>query len=301
MSAPAPTFLRQRTISPFIELGAYEAMWDRDGAWFANIAARFAGRPGTVPSDFVDEDEARRYAGVALAMLAEAGIASFGVRVHGAGEYPDALRDAEHPIELLYFQGWWDLVSTPCVSVVGSRGASADGLARARKLARALVADGYTVVSGLAAGIDTAAHVAAVEANGRTIAVIGTPLSHSYPPQNRALQAGIAKDFLVISQVPVVRYSKQTPHVNRLFFPARNITMSALTRATIIVEAGETSGSLIQARAAIAQKRKLFILENCFARGLKWPDKYVAKGAIRVRGYDEIRHHLGASVPELPR
>jgi DNA processing protein len=117
-------------------------------------------------------------------------------------------------------------------------------------LARELVARKFTVVSGLATGIDTAAHRATIKAGGATIAVIGTPLGNYYPPENRELQDQITRDFLVILQVPVLRYRSQRIAQNRLFFPERNIAMSALT------EAGETSGTLTQARAALHQRRR---------------------------------------------
>ena len=177
---------------------------------------------------------------------------------------------------------------------MGTRHPSPEGIQRTRQLVRELVRDGFTIVSGLAAGIDTAAHEAAMrEENGRTIAVLGTPISRTYPAQNKELQQRIAKKFLLISQVPVRRYQRQTPKGNRFFFPERNITMSALTEATIIVEAGETSGTLIQARAALEQGRKLFILENCFQnKSLTWPEKFAAKGAIRVTKYNDIRKHI---------
>jgi DNA processing protein len=177
--------------------------------------------------------------------------------------------------------------------VVGTRTPTQEGIARTRKLVKELVKDNFTVVSGLAAGIDTAVHRTAIDAGGRTIAVIGTPLSSSYPRDNVELQREIARDFLVISQVPVKRYERQDYRRNRLFFPERNITMSALTEATIIVEAGETSGTLIQARAALQQGRKLFILDSCFRnKRLNWPQKYAEEGAIRVMDYDDIRQHL---------
>ena len=92
---------------------------------------------------------------------------------------------------------------------------------------------------------------------------------------------------LLISQVPVCRYNDQDWRFN--------ITMSALTEATIIVEAGETSGTLIQARHALRQKRKLFILNSCFDKGLEWPHKFAANGAIRVKEFEEIRAHLETS------
>jgi DNA processing protein len=293
---------RERAVSPFVEMGAYEALWDKDETSFRTIADLFRKTPDAVPSDFVSLKTALRYAGDVRRRFHEAGITQFGVRVHGAGEYPQKLRDAKHPIELLYFQGWWDLVESPCVAVVGTREPSDEGRSRAHKLARCLVEDSYTVVSGLATGIDTVAHTTAMEAGGRTIAVIGTPLSHVYPKENAALQREIADKFLVISQVPVCRYERQDYRINRFFFPERNVTMSALTEATIIVEAGETSGTLVQAKAAVDQGRKLFILDSCFRKkDLTWPQKFQEKGAIRVTDYDDIRKHLSQAADKNRR
>lgn len=286
------TDFESRAISPLRELGAYEALWDKPDTTFKTISEKFAARPDAIPSDFVPPGKAREYAECVRRRFREADVARFGVRVHGAGEYPQKLRDAAHPIELLYYQGWWDLADSRSVAVVGTREPSADGKRRTQQLVRKLVADDFTIVSGLAAGVDTVAHTTGIEEGGRTIAVIGTPLSHTYPKSNADLQRRIASEYLVISQVPLCRYERQDYRKNRLFFPERNITMSALTEATIIVEAGETSGTLIQARAALHQGRKLFILDNCFRRGLSWPKKYEEKGAIRVMDYDDIRKHL---------
>lgn len=164
----------------------------------------------------------------------------------------------------------------------------------ARKLARALIERDFVVVSGLAAGIDTAAHEAALDAGAPTIAVIGTPVSDCYPAENRPLQNLIAREHLLISQVPVLRYHRQEPPRNRYFFPERNVTMSALTEATIIVEASDTSGTLTQARAALHQRRKLFILNSCFDKpGLTWPSRFEKQGAIRVRDFDDLWGPLG--------
>ena len=281
-----------RAISPFREMGAYEALWCQKGTTFNSLARRFESNPGRLPSDFVPPDEAQECGAFVFSKFQEAGI-KFGVRVHGAGEYPVKLRDAAHPVEVLYYEGWWDLAASRSVAVVGTRTPSEAGLRRARQLVRHLVEDDFTVVSGLAAGIDTMAHRTAIELCGRTIAVIGTPLSHTYPHENTELQRRIAEDFLVVSQVPLKRYESQTYLSNRSFFPERNATMSALTEATIIVEASETSGTLFQARAALRQGRKLFILDNCFQNPeLTWPARYEARGAIRVKDYDDIRDTL---------
>ena len=281
-------------ISPWLEMGAYEALWTKAGATFKTIADKFRSVDSdAVPSTFVQSGVARATAKTALEILHRAGVRRFGVRVHGAGEYPARLREAQHPVEFLYYQGWWDLISSPCVAVVGTRQPSAGGEKDTENLVHHLVQDGYTIVSGLARGIDTIAHTTAERAGGRTIAVIGTPLSRVYPRENAELQKHIAEHFLVFSQVPVVRYSHQGPRQNRIFFPERNITMSALTKATIIVEAGETSGTLVQARAAIRQGRKLFIMDRCFQNPrLTWPSEFEKKGAIRVRDYEEMKHQL---------
>ena len=281
-----------RAVSHFREMGAYEAMWCKAGTTFNSLAKQFASRLGSLPSHFVSPEEAQDCAVLVFNKYEEASI-KFGIRVHGAGEYPIKLRDAANPVEVLYYQGWWDLAASRSVAVVGTRRPSPEGLARTKRLVRYLVEDDFTVVSGLAAGIDTMAHETAMEENGRTIAVIGTPLSHSYPQENTGLQRQIAEDFLILSQVPLKRYESQDYRSNRSFFPERNKTMSALTEATVIVEAGETSGTLSQAKAALQQNRKLFILDSCFQDArLTWPAKLEAKGAIRVSDYDDIRRSL---------
>jgi DNA processing protein len=285
--------LPHRAVSPEYELGAYEALWARQETKYKSIAQAFGAHAGSIPSDFVPRAEIEKYSRAALASIQEAGIQHFGVRVHGTTDYPARLRDADHPVGLLYFQGDWELVNTRCIAVIGTREPSVEGKRRAAKLARLLVADGITVVSGLARGIDTVAHTMAIEAGGSTIAVLGTPVTEYYPPENRALQQHIAKEHLVMSQVPIVQYSRQDVDANSEFFPARNATMSALTEATIIVEAGERSGALVQARHALKQKRKLFVLESCFQDpSLRWPETFANQGAIRVADYEDIRKHL---------
>jgi DNA processing protein len=280
-------------ISPRREMGAYEALWLEKGASFKSIAEKFAADPTALPSDFVSPSRADECAAEVMRVLKAEGIHRFGVRVNHAGDYPARLRDAKHPVELLYYQGAWELTETRCVAVVGTREPTKEGLDRADRLARELVARNFTVVSGLAAGIDTAAHRAAME-SGSTIAVIGTPLGSYYPRQNCELQDRIAREFLVVSQVPVLRYRKQAVPHNRFFFPERNITMSALTEATIIVEAGESSGTRTQARAALYQGRKLLILNSCFERaGISWPAHFERQGAVRVREPDDIWNALG--------
>ena len=296
----APLFAAERSSGPFVdtidatlELGAYERLWCEHNASFKTIAEKFAQHRDARPSNFVPEEEARETGQRVVTKLRERVEGWFNLRIHGELDYPQRLRDATHPVELLYFQGWWDLIDTPSVAVVGTRKPSDDGIKRARQLVKALLADKFTIVSGLAEGIDTVAQETAIGEGGQTIGVIGTPLGHTYPKSNAALQKTIAEKFLLISQIPVERYDAQIPNTNRFFFPERNKTMSALTLATIIIEAGETSGTLTQAREALKQGRKLFILNSCFENSnLAWPAKYEAQGAIRVRAYDDIQREL---------
>jgi DNA processing protein len=295
------SILRERAISPWIEMAAYEALWAHSTASFKRISEMFRDRPNTVPSDLVTLDEINALMPSLEASIKKAKIRDLGIRVHGTAEYPSRLRDAAHPLEFFYYRGWWDLVNAQkSIAIVGTRNPSIEGVKRARKLVKLLVEDDYTIVSGLAKGIDTVAHKTAIECNGKTIAVIGTPITKSYPPENADLQEYIAENFLLISQVPMWRYSKQSYMGNKLFFPERNATMSALTDATVIVEAGETSGTLTQARAALYQGRKLFILDSCFENpSLTWPKRLQEKGAIRVRDYEDIKFALAPQTGDI--
>ena len=286
-----------KPVSPWREMAAYEALWTRDKASFKTIADCFRQHPDSMPSDLVTEQDIESAFPTIEEHLREADLHDVGIRVRGTADYPERLQDAAHPIELLYFRGWWDLIDAPKrIAVVGTREISDDGVRRTRKLVRQLVQAGYTIVSGLARGVDTIAHQTAIEAGGQTIAVIGTPITECYPKENRDLQEQIARDYLLVSQVPICRYAAQDYRANRLFFPERNATMSALSHATVIVEASNTSGTLAQARAAFQQGRKLFILESNFQdETLTWPARFEAQGAIRVRGKDisDIRAALG--------
>lgn len=189
-------------------------------------------------------------------------------------EYPAQLRDIREMPPILFARG--DVrVDDRAVAVVGSRSASAQGLGIARGLASALAERGVTVASGLAAGIDTAAHLAALEAGGRTVAVIGTGIRRSYPAVNWALQQRISEVGLVLSQFwPDASPTKQS-------FPMRNAVMSGYSAATIVVEAGEKSGARIQARLALAHGRPVVlttaVLENEWAKAFVHnPGVYVA-------------------------
>lgn len=295
MTALAKEYSFDSAISPTVEMAAYEALWMQDGASFKQIADLFRAYPDALPSDLLKNKAEITTTWKKLeGLFKEKDFPIPGIRVHGSLEYPSKLRDAKNPLEVFYYLGDWDLAYSPSVAIVGARKVSDDGIRRARKLAKMLVKDGFTVVSGLAAGVDRAAHESALENGGRTIAVLGTPLLENYPKENAGLQREIAKNHLIVSQVPFLHHSEIKDYrIKSRFFPERNVTMSALTQATVIVEASDTSGTLYQARAAIAQGRKLFIMDNCFQRpDLKWPMQYLEKGAIRVSSYDDVAEHL---------
>lgn len=280
-------------VSPFKEMAAYEALWSGDKVNFNSIAKLFASSPFSLPSSHVSERQIREYSELLRRNLKNKNIIKPNLMISNTFDYPKRLRDAKSPVEILYYSGDIELLNTKGIAVVGSRKPSENGIKRASKLVRLLVNDGFTIYSGLAGGIDTVAHLTAIQNNGRTVAVIGTPLNEFYPKENKNLQLYIAKRHLLISQVPFIKYASQDFRINRFFFPERNKTMSALSDATVIIEASDTSGTLIQARAALDQGRKLFILQNCFEnKDITWPARFEKQGAIRVREYGDIINNL---------
>jgi len=294
---PKDEAMLRKPISPMKEMVAYEALWRDKKMSFKNLAHLFARQPSKLPSDLVPTESVDQlYADVKAAALNPLMGYRTNLLVYGSYDYPNRLREAEEPVEVLYYSGHLDYLSTRSVAIVGTRKPSEEGLRQAEELTRYMIAQNFTIVSGLAMGIDTMAHTTAIAAGGRTIAVIGTPLDQSYPAANTELQKTIAREHLLVSQVPFIRYREQSINGNKRFFPERNKTMSALTEATIIVEAGQTSGTLIQAKAALHQGRKLFILDRCFQhKAITWPAQYEQQGAIRIRHFEDILQQLPAA------
>ncbi len=204
---------------------------------------------------------------------------------------PFSALEKMHAPDQLYVSGDRALLKrSPRVSIVGSRKASDEGLRRASKLARLLVDNGVVVVSGLADGIDTAAHRSAIDAKGQTIAVIGTPLDQVYPRSNGSLQAEIASRHLLVSQFA------PGSAVRRHFFPQRNRTMALIVDASVIVEAGDTSGSLSQGWEALRLGRQLFIMRSILERAdLSWPSDMLGYGALILEDLDPLLELLPAS------
>jgi DNA processing protein len=181
-------------------------------------------------------------------------------------------------------------LSSPRVSVIGSRKASLKGLNAANIIAKFFAKHNVTVVSGLAEGIDSAAHKGTIEANGHTIAVLGTPLNKFYPKQNQELQQFIMQKHLAISQFPI-----GYPIMPKNFI-MRNRTMALISDATIIIEAGNSSGSLHQGWEALRLGRPLFIWSPLMCDpSLKWTEKMTSYGAIKFTDPEEVLDELPSS------
>lgn len=188
--------------------------------------------------------------------------------------YPRLLLNTPDAPPYLFLKGDIHLLDEKSVCVVGSRNASNEGIKNTERLVKSLIKRNIVVNAGLAKGIDTATHSAALESGGKTIAVIGTPINQYYPKENKKLQQEIEKKGLVISQFPPCN------PINRWNFPTRNGTMSGISLATIIMEAGETSGALKQADYALKQDRDVLIPNSALQNTMiKWPRKYVERGA----------------------
>jgi DNA processing protein len=189
-------------------------------------------------------------------------------------EYPSRLRGIHQAPPLLFTRGTLS-PDEVAVSVVGSRQASDRGLRIAARLAQELVARKVTVLAGLALGIDTAAHRAALDADGRTVAVIGTGINKTYPAANRALHEEIASRGLLLSQF----WPDAPPQKPN--FPMRNATMSGYGIATVVVEAGEQSGARIQARLAVEHGRPVVLTELVVDRN-DWAKALVGRPGVNV-------------------
>ena len=179
----------------------------------------------------------------------------------------------------------------PRVSIVGSRKASPEGLRDSATIAKKLVKKEVVIVSGLAEGIDTAAHEATIATGGRTIAVLGTPLNKTYPLKNFKLQQEIMYNHLAISQFPI-GYVTQPKD-----FVVRNRTMALISDATIIVEAQDTSGSLHQGWEALRLGRSLYIWKSIMNNNqVTWPQKMLQYGAMELSDPIDILESLPSSL-----
>jgi DNA processing protein len=190
--------------------------------------------------------------------------------------YPTNLRSVHNRPPFLFVRGKLCPEDDRSIAVVGTRRASQEGLQRAEAVASGLAEAGFTVVSGLADGVDSAAHRAALERNRRTVAVIGTGLRRSYPAKNAALQERIASEGAVLSQ-----FWPDAPPT-KTSFPMRNIVMSGVALGTVVIEASHTSGAKMQARFALEHGRPVFLLESLLRH--EWAREYADRPGAHVVG-----------------
>jgi len=186
-------------------------------------------------------------------------------------EFPSKLKNVEDATPVLYTKGNLDLFNEKSTAVVGTRdiypGKNQADIDEAKAVLEGLLKKNHLIVSGLAMGSDTIAHNYAIEHGGKTIAVIGTPLNKSYPPDNKGLQKKIAEEHLLVSEFPIgvrVYYS----------FPQRDKTIASLSEEIVVIKAGDTSGTIHTIREAAKQGKKVYVLKNNFCEKHKWLTKY---------------------------
>ena len=197
-------------------------------------------------------------------------------------DYPANLRLIPNLPPFLFYRGDLSEGDARSVAVVGTRTASTTGIQRAAKMSRLLSDQDVTVVSGLARGIDTAAHRAALKAGGRTISVLGTGITRCYPAENADLAEAIIASGALVSQF------WPTSPPSRYTFPRRNVVMSGMSQGTVVIEASSTSGAKMQARLALEHGKKVFLIHSLVA-SQPWARGYVdSRGAIEVADVEEV-------------
>jgi DNA processing protein len=206
-------------------------------------------------------------------------------------DYPHNLLSIPQPPPVLYVKGTLTPADEWAVAMVGTRRATAYGREVARELAARLAASGISVVSGLARGIDAVAHQAALEAGGRTLAVLGSGLDQIYPPEHKALAEAIVKSGALVSDYAL---GTQPESVN---FPPRNRLISGLAKGVVIVEAGESSGALITADFAAEQGRDVFAVPgSILQRSCRGTNKLIQQGAKPVLDATDILEELNLAL-----
>ena len=250
--------------------------------------AALAALPAIARAAGVEEYEACPV-GVAQAELNRGKALGARLLAHGEPAYPQALMEIPDAPPVLWALGDISLLNRPAVGMVGARNASSLGVRMARRLGLGLSEAGFTVVSGLARGIDTAAHEAALEAEGRTVAVMAGGIDVIYPPENAALAAALDATGCRISEHPP-GLEPQARH-----FPLRNRIVAGLSRAVIVVEAAAKSGSLITAKAALDYGRDVMAVPgHPFDARASGCNMLIRDGALLVRGPQDVLEALGA-------
>jgi DNA processing protein len=205
----------------------------------------------------------------------------------GTAPYPDGLATIPDPPHLLYLRGSLQEGDDRAVALVGSRTCTTYGKRVVERLAQGLVRAGYVIVSGLARGIDGVAHRAALEAGGRTLAVLAGGLSRIYPPEHKGLAEEVSRAGALLSEAPM----RQEPMAG--LFPARNRIISGLSRAVVLIEAAEKSGALITAEHAAEQGRTVLAVPGPIdSEASGGTNALIRQGAILCRGVDDILEEL---------
>jgi DNA processing protein len=210
------------------------------------------------------------------------------------GVYPALLRETYDPPVVLYVKGAWaECLERPCVAIVGSRRCSTYGQNAALMLSRELAQRGVTIISGLARGIDAAAHRGALEGGGRTVGVMGTGLDQIYPRDHKKL----AEEILKHEGAMVTQFPLGTPPVSENF-PYRNRVISGLSLGVLVIEAAENSGSLITARLAMEQNREVFAVPGNITSRNSFGTNYLIKGAGAklVQQWQDVAGELPAEI-----
>jgi DNA processing protein len=222
------------------------------------------------------------------AMETEAADAGLAIVTPADAGFPPALRDTVDPPAALWVRGRWRGDGRPCVAVVGTRGASAYGLRIARLLGEGLARAGVVVVSGLARGIDGAAHAGALAGGGPTVAVLGCGADVVYPPEHAGLATDVAANGALLSEHP----PGTSPHPGH--FPRRNRVVACLARVTVVVEAGTASGALVTARLAAEAGRDVLAVPGPVDRGTHAGcHRLLRDGATLCEGLDDVLAVLG--------
>lgn len=293
MPAPEPA-------APEEELEAFEFICTTIGPGRHRISS-FLAEHGNLPSEALPSaegsfsDEARM-AEIRSILAARRGLFSFSTL--GMPGFPSCIMHQKEPLPILYHKGSLSLLSERCICVAGTRQPDLLDISAAWRIGHALAAHGYTVASGLAAGVDTASAVAAIDEGGRVVGVIGTPIDLVFPQENAHLFGEVSSQGLLMSQVPLCLYSHQISDARKTYFLDRNDLLATISEAVVIVQAGERGGSAATARAAVSHGKRLLLLPDV-AENTSWGRYYVSEGKATVaRNVTQIIESLDAMTSE---